>query len=243
MLSLFLLLLGLSCYGNAAIRSEQMPCTTNGDCTEFNTFCGGPFICNTTHQCQPATKNYNACATLDNALVAFFQTMGRPSGKLPIVISCVEHLAICIESFVCNSDSDCNNGLRCDGEEKCVGGGCILQKDQSMKAICGSPDATCTESKGCVTAQDGWGPPEDDDDDDDHHHHHHHPNNSGSIITVAVLISVFGAITLAIILYLIFRHRRPAEESPMATGGGGTELVSTKLNSKKTNFNRSYKTK
>jgi hypothetical protein len=111
------------------------------NCTAFDSFCGGPFLCNTTlQQCVPVDANYSPCTGEQ------FQV----SADAPVVLVCVEDLELCLAYVNCSVDAECNDGLFCNGHESCLNGTCYGQVNLTIEELCGTVNAICVEGQGCV---------------------------------------------------------------------------------------------
>ena len=141
------------------LETELGSCNNNIDCFIYNNFCQGDYICdNITNQCIPFDINYNPCNN-GNILEIFKNNSNNEN--LPLSIVCVEHLLLCVESFTCNNNNDCQDDLICNGNEECINGICQLTSNQSLSSICGSNfnsipsnQLSCLESQGCFLIKD-----------------------------------------------------------------------------------------
>lgn len=111
-------------------------CSSEGDdCSQYDSFCNGPTRCDVpSGLCVLINPAYVPCP---RPLVASTQ------------IICVEHLSICIASMNCTADSECNDGLLCNGKETCVNGTCVVQTNLTIEELCGGPNFICIEGTGC----------------------------------------------------------------------------------------------
>jgi hypothetical protein len=171
-------------------------CTVNGDCTSHNTFCGGPFECNA-GVCEAASLNYNPCTEQVVQLNLFYSQVNH-SVDSGYIIECVEHIQQCVEVFVCDSDSDCNDGNICNGEETCTNSRCSSQSNVSVATICGSSQMICTENGGCSHINDDppTAPP---------------PNSTAGIIVIIVLTVCIGVMLILAIAYTIWINYRSSK--------------------------------
>lgn len=96
-------------------------CDNERDCRSFATFCGGPFLCNVSAWCDPVTRGYDPCSEARGYALAFTR---RSKGKEVVSIRCVEELRECVELYYCVEDADCDDGLYCNGKERCLQGHC-----------------------------------------------------------------------------------------------------------------------
>jgi hypothetical protein len=113
-----------------------------------------------------------------------------------VIITCVEHALLCVESFYCLTDAECDDGNMCNGNESCVETRCLSAIDQSIETICGmEPHLMCVKGKGCVSdlvVTPTSGPVND--------------NDKAGIIVVIVVAVVLGLIFVMIIGFSVLRH-------------------------------------
>lgn len=135
MIIFFLLLLG-------SIEGVSIRCDNEGDCQRFNTFCQGPYVCNQSAWCAPQHIVYDPCRQLRDYALSF----SRDSrGEHVVSILCMEELRQCVELYYCITDSDCDDGLFCNGKERCIQGHC------HGAATTTTPCKACDESTRCGT--------------------------------------------------------------------------------------------
>jgi hypothetical protein len=111
-------------------------CSSGGDdCSQFDSFCYGPTHCDVSlGLCVLNNPVYSPC----------------PPAIVPATqIICVNHLSICVASMNCTVDSECNDGLLCNGKEYCVNGSCVVQTNLTIDQLCGGPNYVCIEGVGC----------------------------------------------------------------------------------------------
>lgn len=139
MLVFFLLLLG-------TIGSVSIRCDNVRDCQRFNTFCHGPYVCNQSAWCSPQNVAYDPCHQLRVQALSF----SRDSrGEHIVSILCMEELRQCVELYYCVRDEDCDDGLFCNGQERCVQGQCYgAATTTTTTTVC----KVCDESTRCGTA-------------------------------------------------------------------------------------------
>jgi hypothetical protein len=122
--------------------------TTFTDCTAFDTFCHGAYVCNTTLQeCVSVDALFSPC-TASQAQV----TMGAP-----VVLICVEHLQLCVAYVNCTTDQECQDGLLCNGRERCDNGTCY-GANLTLAELCGTENAICIEGQGCSAINQAFDP-------------------------------------------------------------------------------------
>lgn len=150
---------------------QDEDCSHDDNCTIYNTFCNGEFKCNNiTMKCIPVIDNFNPCSNHISILNEFQSNFSLQI--LPIDIICVEHLSLCVETFICHNDSDCSDNLVCNGQEKCINNVCYFNSDQSIESVCNGsfPNISsknklnkiknnniqilCSEIQGCYIKQD-----------------------------------------------------------------------------------------
>lgn len=127
---------------DTGVGCEIVACSSDSDCSNGNA-CDGAEICNTTENtCMPGTPTL--CRT-GEICAPDTGSCGCSDGSVDVDGEC--------EEIVCNDDSDCDNGLACDGVEVC---------DQDAKTCsvgtpitCGS-DATCDEELDACSCDDGF---------------------------------------------------------------------------------------
>ena len=137
MASLSLLLLVILTVTHALPR-----CTKQEDCTRYDTYCEGPFICNRSRgHCVAAYPHYNPCKTLQEEANKFLLVPSDSDRTLSVI--CVNQVAACLEVYYCLSDKDCDDHLYCNGKERCVEGECKQASDLSQ--LC----TECDESTKC----------------------------------------------------------------------------------------------
>lgn len=107
------------------VSTEAKLCDTERDCRGFTSFCGGAFLCNQSAQCAAVIDGYDPCREQRAYALAFTRLSG---GKDVVSIRCVEELKACMELYYCVEDSDCDDGLYCNGRERCQSGKCYPSK-------------------------------------------------------------------------------------------------------------------
>ena len=111
-------------------------CSSEGDdCSQYDSFCYGPTRCDV---------NLGFCVLINPA----YSPCPRPIVPATQII-CVNHLSLCIASMNCTVDSECNDGLLCNGKEYCVNGSCVVQTNLTIEQLCGGPNYVCIEGVGC----------------------------------------------------------------------------------------------
>ena len=187
---------------------DESSCTEDSNCTGESTFCGGLAICNlSSNHCVQANASYDPCSVYRAALDDYYQQINATS--FPIQIACIEYNDLCVETFTCTQDSDCDDGLVCNGVEVCHEGLCYFQNNQSIAAICNSSlPMICIEPTGCTSldVEEHW--PSSNWTWTPHAptNHTHPPDESASLvwgIVAGVLLGV-GLIVLIVILYFEF---------------------------------------
>jgi hypothetical protein len=173
---------------------SSLQCTTDVECESNATFCKGPSKCDTElNVCVQVDSNYNACQLQQDRLDQYF-IVSNTTNDDSLSIICVEHALLCIETFACNTDSDCDDGNICNGIETCGVGSmsnmCSTAGDQSIITICGSDKMTCKVDEGCVLIQTA-------------------PTNSSSsdsaILVIIILVCVgVGVILLMLVLFSLY---------------------------------------
>jgi hypothetical protein len=115
----------------SVMTPEPTQCSaSNSDCSQYNSFCHGPSKCDeATGMCVLLNPLYSPCSK---------------SSISTAMIVCVEHLTMCVASINCTLDSECNDGLLCNGDEYCVNNTCVTQSNWT----CGE-DYVCVEGVGC----------------------------------------------------------------------------------------------
>lgn len=113
----------------------------NPDCTAFDSFCNGPYECDIDVElCVQVNPLFSPCHSAESSI----------SSGTPIRVTCVEHLSICVATVNCTVNSECNDGLLCNGKETCVNGTCVGQENVTIQELCGTTNAICIEGQGCV---------------------------------------------------------------------------------------------
>lgn len=111
------------------------------DCTAFDSFCNGPYQCDIDAElCVQINPLFSPCQAAEASI-----TSGTP-----LRVTCVEHLSICVATVNCTLNSECNDGLLCNGKETCVNGTCVAQQNVTIQDLCGTTNAICIEGQGCV---------------------------------------------------------------------------------------------
>ena len=73
------------------------------------------------------------------------------SRGVTVSVVCMEALGKCVEVLSCVTDSDCNDGLFCNGNETCDNGVCSAPSNVDM---CPGPNQTCSEThQACFDSQ------------------------------------------------------------------------------------------
>lgn len=122
------------------LQGASIRCDNERDCHRFNTFCHGPHVCNQSAWCSPQNIAYDPCRQLRDYALSFSRDSG---GQHVVSILCMEELRQCVELYYCVVDEDCDDGLFCNGRERCVQGECR----GVTTAVCKS----CDESTRCGT--------------------------------------------------------------------------------------------
>jgi hypothetical protein len=153
----------------------EKECTINEDCKSFSSFCYGDYKCDSIlNKCIPKEIDYTPCQKEQKKLDDFYKLItttkssnnkaGLDSSVLSkndhneteqggLVVTCVEHLRLCVESFYCLQDVDCDDGNICNGLETCNQTKCSSAKDQSIETVCGSSSMICLLDQGCVSKE------------------------------------------------------------------------------------------
>lgn len=97
-------------------------CRTEQDCLKFNTFCEGQYRCNSSWRCTASIRDYNPCNAIQHSVNEF---IGKYRGIYTMSVVCIESIQACVELYYCIKDSDCDDGLYCNGIERCVAGQCL----------------------------------------------------------------------------------------------------------------------
>lgn len=124
------------------VRIHTKQCSgENPDCTAFDSFCNGPYQCDIDAElCVQIHPEFSPCHSHE---------MSITSGT-PVRITCVEHLSICVATVNCTVNSECNDGLLCNGKETCSNGTCVGQVNVTIEELCGTVNAICIEGQGCI---------------------------------------------------------------------------------------------
>ena len=110
------------------------------DCSVFDSFCNGVATCNVSSgRCIYVNESWSPCPSSANDSM--------------LIVNCLEELQICVQDVSCTNDTQCDDGLFCNGQSYCVNGSCQNQSDTSIVAICGSTAFVCVEGEGCVGLQ------------------------------------------------------------------------------------------
>lgn len=128
--------------GGDEVSDADVQCTlSNTTCTDFDTFCHGPTVCNTTsQQCVPVNESYNPCLGVQSQIVT-------DEAATPITLECVEHLQLCVAYVNCSVDDDCQDGVFCNGREYCFNRTCYGQPNMTIEKLCGTANAYCYEGQ------------------------------------------------------------------------------------------------
>ena len=128
--------------GETEGRVHTKQCSAeNPDCTAFDSFCNGPYQCDIDAElCVQINPVFSPCHSAEASI----------SSGAPVRVTCVEHLSICVATVNCTLDSECNDGLLCNGKESCVNGTCVGQENMTIQELCGTVNAICIEGQGCI---------------------------------------------------------------------------------------------
>ena len=180
---LFLLLTLLLCTLSTE-TDVTLRCRNEQDCAKFNTYCEGLFGCNSSWRCAQTNKGYNPCAAVQQSANEFTT---RHAGEFVMSVVCIESVQACVELYYCMRDSDCQDGLYCNGRERCVDGRCIPAS--TLTHICSPCDEylKCGESSTAMTAtasEDG---------------------NPANPTTVYVTVAVFAVVFTFVVFVLLIK--------------------------------------
>jgi hypothetical protein len=189
------------------LPTEPKECIVDDDCKNFTQFCQGEFKCDQIiSKCIPKDLGFNACQNEQTKLDQFYSLIGdggiggENGGGL--VITCVEHAKLCVESFYCVHDSQCDDGNICNGKETCSpsgGASCQSANDKSIETICGNSNMICLQDKGCVTKQ--TAPTTDAN------------SNVGIFIVIAVAVFVVLGVIAVVALAIYINMRKSSDKS------------------------------
>ncbi|MFQ5494679.1 MAG: hypothetical protein ACE5EX_04800 [Phycisphaerae bacterium] len=119
---------GIACTDNLCVAGGCIFALNNINCTDDGLFCNGPEVCDVALGCVSAGDPCSA-------------------GQL-----CNEVTNTCGECLV---DTDCDNGLFCDGTETCLGGACQPGTDPCVGQLCDEVINTCVECLADADCNDG----------------------------------------------------------------------------------------
>ena len=180
--------------GESISSSGGTRCSVDWDCRRLSSFCEGDFLCNTSSGwCIKKEASYDPCDTLRVAANAFY----RETDQL-VSLLCVETLKACVEVYYCLRDSDCDDGLYCNGQERCVSGQCVASASTRTPPCHHCDEVTqCGTTNSLKTLQTETLPPSDE-------------ANLTSVYTLVVGFTVVGAIvTLFLLAFICQQASKP----------------------------------
>lgn len=173
--------------GGEVSDDDVIQCSiANTDCTPYDSYCNGPTRCDiASGYCVLINPSYSPCDVRAARI--------RPGTSA--VLQCVEHASQCVAvQSDCYKDRDCNNGLICDGQERCVNGTCVALANQTVATVCGYANAICIEGVRCV-ATDQLDPR----------------------IVYGIVIGVLALLGAVVVVLFYLRYRAPAPTTKSST--------------------------